>query len=182
MTSRRWCSDAWAMIEEFKGIRPTIDPTAWIHPQALVIGRVSLGPRVSVWPGAVLRGDIEPIEIGEESNIQDLTLAHTSGGVSPVRVGKRVVVGHRVILHGATVGDDALVGMGAILLDASELGAGSILGAGALLTEGTRIPPGQLALGVPAKVIRPVTAQETRRIREGAKVYLELMGEYQKKK
>ncbi|MBI3616184.1 MAG: gamma carbonic anhydrase family protein [Candidatus Omnitrophica bacterium] len=170
------------MIEPFEGTSPKIDPTAWVHPQALVIGRVILGPRVSIWPGAVLRGDIEPIEVGEESNVQDLCVAHTSGGVSPVRIGKRVVVGHRVILHGAIIGDDALVGMGSILLDGSELGAGSILAAGALLTEGTKIPPGQLAIGIPARVIRPVTAEETRRIREGAKEYLRLMAAYQKGK
>jgi carbonic anhydrase/acetyltransferase-like protein (isoleucine patch superfamily) len=170
------------MVEEFLGIKPTIDPTAWVHPQALVIGRVTLGSRVSVWPGAVLRGDIEPIEIGEESNIQDLCIAHTSRGVSSVRIGKRVVVGHRVILHGTTVGDDALIGMGAILLDGSVLGEGSILAAGSVLTEGKKIPPGQLAVGIPAKVIRPVTEQEQARIWEGAKIYLELMAAYQEGK
>ena len=168
------------MIEEFNGIKPTIDPSAWVHPQALVIGRVTLGPKVSIWPGAVLRGDIEAIEVGEESNIQDLCLAHTSGGI-PVKIGKRVVVGHRVVLHGTTVGDDALVGMGSILLDGSELGAGSILAAGALLKEGAKIPSGQLAVGIPARVIRPVTAEETRRIRAGAKEYLRLMAAYQGK-
>ena len=163
------------MIEEFGGVKPVIDPTAWIHPSAVVIGRVTLGRRVSIWPGAVLRGDILEIEVGEESNIQDLSVAHTSHGVAPVKIGRRVVVGHRVILHGTTVGDDALVGMGAILLDGSELGTGSILAAGSLLTEGTKIPPGQLAMGIPAKVIRPVTPAETTRIREGAKEYLQLM-------
>ena len=163
------------MIETFEGIQPVIDPSAWVHPSAVVVGRVTLGKRVSIWPGAVLRGDILEIEIGEESNIQDLCVAHTSHGVAPVRIGRRVVVGHRVILHGVTVGDDALVGMGAILLDGSELGAGSILAAGALLTEGAKIPPGQLAMGIPAKVIRPVTPAEASRIREGAKEYLQLM-------
>lgn len=168
------------MIEELNGVKPTLDPTAWVHPSAVVIGRVTLGRRVSIWPGAVLRGDILEIEVGEESSIQDLSVAHTSHGVAPVRIGRRVVVGHRVILHGTTVGDDALVGMGAILLDGSELGTGSILAAGALLTEGTKIPPGQLAMGIPAKVIRPVTAAETARIREGAKEYLALMAAYYK--
>ncbi len=168
------------VIEKFEGICPTVDPTAWVHPQALLIGRVTLGPRVSIWPGAVLRGDIEPIEVGEETNIQDLTIAHTSRGESLVKIGKRVVVGHRVILHGTTVGNDCLVGMGAILLDGSVLGEGSILAAGALLTEGTKIPPGSLAMGIPAKVIRPVTEAERTRVREGVKVYLELMKGYQK--
>ena len=168
------------MIEKLNGITPTIDPTAWIHPQALVIGKVTLGPRVSIWPGAILRGDIEPIEIGEGSNIQDLSIAHTSRGGAKVTIGRRVVVGHRVILHGTTVGDDALVGMGSILLDGSILGEGAILAAGALLPEGTKIPPGQLAVGIPAKVLRPVTEAERTRIREGAEIYLELMAQYKK--
>jgi carbonic anhydrase/acetyltransferase-like protein (isoleucine patch superfamily) len=169
------------MIEEFKGIRPTVDPSAWIHPQALVIGKVSLGPRVSIWPGAILRGDEEPIAIGEESNIQDLTIAHTSRGASPVVIGCRVTVGHRVILHGTRVGDDALIGMGAILLDGSEVGEGAIVAAGALLPEGAKVPPGKLAVGLPAKVIRDVTEAERSRVREGVKIYLDLMASYQRK-
>lgn len=169
------------MIESFNGIKPVIDPTAWVHPQALVIGRVTLGPRVSIWPGAVLRGDIEPIEIGQESNIQDLSLAHTSRGGAMVHIGKRVTVGHRVILHGTTVGDDALVGMGSILLDGSVLGEGAILAAGALVVEGAKVPPGYLAMGIPAKVIRPVTDAERTRMREGGKIYLELLEAYRTK-
>ena len=169
------------MIEEFNGVSPTIDPGAWVDPQAFVIGRVTLGPKVSVWPGAVLRGDIEPIEIGEESNIQDLTVAHTSRGVASVTIGKRVVVGHRVILHGTTVEDDALVGMGSILLDGSVLGKGAILAAGALLPEGAKIPPGKLAVGIPARVIRDVTELERQRIRDGSTIYLELMAVHQRR-
>ncbi|MBI1952527.1 MAG: gamma carbonic anhydrase family protein [Candidatus Omnitrophica bacterium] len=169
------------MIEPFQGKIPRMDPTAWVHPKALVIGRVTLGPRVSVWPGVVLRGDILPIEVGEESNLQDLTIAHTSGGAAPVVIGKRVTVGHRVILHGVKVGDDALIGMGSILLDGSEVGEGAILAAGALLAEGAKVPPGQLAVGIPARVIRPVKEEERRRIREGAKIYLELMEKYRER-
>ena len=169
------------MIESLNGIKPTIHPTAWVHPQAVVIGRVTLGPRVSIWPGTVLRGDLEPIEIGEESNIQDLSLAHTSRAGAPVKIGKRVTVGHRVILHGTTVGDGALVGMGSILLDGSELGEGAILAAGALLAEGAKIPPGSLAMGVPAKVVRPVSEAERTRMREGNKIYLELLESYREK-
>ncbi len=170
------------MIEVFEGVQPTIDPTAWVHPSAVVIGRVTLGRRVSIWPGAVLRGDMLEIDIGDESNIQDLTVAHTSHGVAPVRIGRRVVVGHRVILHGTKIGDNALIGMGAILLDGSQIGAGSLVAAGALVTEGMRIPPSSLAVGVPAKVIRPVTEAETQRIREGARQYLDLMAAYRKGK
>ncbi len=169
------------MIEEFQGVTPKIHPSAWVHASAVVIGRVTLGPRVSIWPGTVLRGDLEPIEVGEESNIQDLCVAHTSGGMSPVKIGKRVVVGHRVILHGAVVGDDALVGMGSILLDGSVLGEGAILAAGALLAEGATVPPGYLAMGMPAKVIRPVTDAERIRMREGATIYLELLEAHRKR-
>ena len=169
------------MTEEFDGVTPAIDPTAWVHPSAVVIGRVTLGRRVSIWPGVVLRGDILEIEIGDESNIQDLSVAHTSHGLAPVRIGRRVVVGHRAILHGTRIGDNALIGMGAILLDGSEIGAGTLIAAGALVTEGMRIPPSSLAVGVPAKVIRPVTEAETQRIREGAKQYLDLLAAYKKR-
>ena len=141
------------MIEAFDGVMPKIDPTAYVHPSAVVIGRVVLGPRVSIWPGCVLRGDIEPIEIEEGTSFQDLSVAHTSKGC-PVRIGKRVVVGHRATIHGAVVGDDSMVGMGANLLDGAELGAGCILAAGALLTEGKKIPPGSLAVGMQARVLR----------------------------
>ncbi len=167
------------MIEEFDGVKPKIDPTAFVHPSAVVIGRVTLGPRVSIWPGCVLRGDIEPIEIGEETSFQDQSVAHTSKGL-PVKIGKRVVVGHRATIHGAIVGDEAMVGMGANLLDGSELGAGSILAAGALLPEGRKIPPGSLAVGMPAKVVRPVTEQEKQRILHGAQDYVQRLMAYKK--
>lgn len=170
------------MIEPFNGIEPNIDPTAWVHPSAVVIGRVTLGRRVSIWPGTVLRGDILEIDIGDESNIQDLCVAHTSHGIAPVKIGRRVVVGHRVVLHGVSVGDNALIGMGSILLDGCTIGSGSIVAAGALVTEGARIPPNSLAVGVPAKVVRQVTEQETLRIREGAKQYLDLLAAYKNQK
>ena len=168
------------MIEVFDGVRPVIDPTAYVHPSAVVIGRVTLGPRVSIWPGCVLRGDIEPIEIGEETSFQDQSVAHTSRGF-PVKIGKRVVVGHRATIHGAVVGDEAMVGMGANLLDGSDLGAGSILAAGALLTEGKKVPPGMLAVGVPAKAIRPVTEEEKKRILHGAQDYVQRLAAYKKR-
>lgn len=165
------------MIEAFNGIAPQIHPTAWVHPSAVVIGRVKIGARASVWPGCVLRGDIEPIEIGEETSFQDLSVAHTSAGL-PVKIGKRVVVGHRATIHGAVVGDEAMVGMGANLLDGAQLGAGSILAAGALLPEGRKVPPGSLAVGIPAKVIRPVALEEKKRILRGAAEYVQRMEAY----
>lgn len=167
------------MIERFDGIAPVVDPTAWVHPSAVIIGRVILGPRVSVWPGCVLRGDIEPIEIGEESNLQDATICHTSQGL-PVRIGRRVLVGHRATIHGAVVGDGAMVGMGAILLDGAELGAGAILAAGALLPEGRKVPAGGVAVGIPAKMIRQMTEEERNRIRKGVEEYVQRMKTYKR--
>ena len=167
------------MIEAFNGVLPTIDPTAWVHPSAVVIGKVKIGARASIWPGCVLRGDIELIEIGEETSFQDQSVAHTSDGL-PVKIGRRVVVGHRALIHGAVVGDDSMVGMGASLLDGSELGAGSILAAGAVLTEGKKVPPGSVAVGIPAKVIRPVSPEEKKRIRQGAQEYIQRMEAYRK--
>ena len=132
-----------------------IDPTAWIAPGAVVLGDVTLGKDVSLWYGTVVRGDTERIVIGDETNIQDLSLVHADPGV-PCLIGQRVSVGHRVILHGCTVADDCLIGMGAILLNGVTIGAGSIVGAGAVLTEGKEIPPGSLVVGVPGRVLRPV--------------------------
>ena len=167
------------MTEEFNGVRPEVHPTAWVHPSAVVIGNVKIGARASIWPGCVLRGDIERIEIGEETSFQDLSVAHTSAGL-PVRIGARVVVGHRATIHGAIVGDEAMVGMGATLLDGAELGAGSILAAGALLAEGRKIPPGSLAVGIPARVVRPVTPEEKQRILGGAADYVQRITAYRK--
>lgn len=132
-----------------------IDPSAFIAPGAVVLGDVTLGPDASVWYNSVVRGDADRIEIGEGTNIQDLSMLHADPGV-PCVVGRRVTIGHRAILHGCTVEDDCLVGMGAILLNGVRVGAGSVVGAATLLTEGMQIPPGSLVLGVPGKVVRAV--------------------------
>ena len=132
-----------------------IDPSAYIAPGAQVLGAVSLGARASVWYNCVLRADMEPITIGAETNIQDLSMIHVDEGI-PCKIGARVGVGHRAILHGCTVEDDSLIGMGAILLNGVYVGTGSVIGAGAVLTEGTAVPAGSLVLGVPGKVVRPV--------------------------
>src|SRR5215217_9652578 len=136
---------------------PTIHPTAFVHPAAHVIGNVTIGARVSVWPTAVLRADSDAITIGEESNVQDGTIVHVDPGV-PCTIGARVAIGHRAIVHGATVGDDCLIGMGAILLNGVTVGSGSIVGAGALCPEGMVIPPDSLVLGIPGRVVRKTTA------------------------
>lgn len=132
-----------------------IDPTAFIAAGAVVLGDVHFGKDVSVWYNTVIRGDTERIAIGDETNIQDLSMVHADPGV-PCVVGRRVTVGHRAILHGCVVEDDCLIGMGAILLNGVRVGTGSVVGAGAVLAEGTQVPPGSLVLGVPGKVIRTV--------------------------
>ena len=151
----------------------SIHESAFVHPAAFVYGDVTLGPRVSVWPTAVLRGDTAPIVVGEDSNIQDGTILHVDPGV-PCTIGARVAVGHRAIIHGATVEDDCLIAMGAILLNHVHVGAGSIVGAGALCPEGMKIPPGSLVVGLPGKIVREVTDAERARIRRTVASYLQL--------
>ena len=144
--------------------QPTIDPTAFIAPSAMVLGDVTLAPRSSIWYQAVLRGDMAPIVIGEASNIQDGTIVHVDEG-KPALIGARVGVGHRVILHACTVEDECLIGMGAILLNDVHVGTGSVIAAGAVVPEGMRIPPGSLVMGVPARVTRHVDDGLRARIR-----------------
>ncbi len=141
-----------------------IHPTAFIAPGAVVLGDVTLGARASVWYGAVLRGDMAAIVVGEATNVQDGAIVHVDDG-KPTRIGARVGVGHRAILHGCTVEDDCLVGMGSILLNDVHLGAGSVVAAGAVVPEGTRVPPGSLVVGVPARVTRSVDDALRERIR-----------------
>jgi carbonic anhydrase/acetyltransferase-like protein (isoleucine patch superfamily) len=150
-----------------------IHPTAYVHPGAHVIGDVTLGARVSVWPTAVLRGDNDAIVIGEDCNVQDGTIVHVDPGL-PCTIGRRVAIGHRAIVHGATIADDCLIGMGAILLHRVVVGSGSIVGAGAVCREGMEIPPNSLVVGVPARVIRETTDAERARIAHTVRAYLEL--------
>ncbi|MGE3819784.1 MAG: gamma carbonic anhydrase family protein [Isosphaeraceae bacterium] len=149
-----------------------IDPTAFLAPGCIVLGDVAIGKNASVWYQAVVRGDTERIVIGEDTNIQDLSMIHADPGV-PCLIGDRVTVGHRVILHGCVVGDDCLIGMGAILLNGVRLGAGCVVGAGALLKEGMEVPPGSLALGVPARVLKPVDDDLRARVDHSWRHYVE---------
>lgn len=129
------------------------DGDFWVAPDANVIGRVVLESGVSVWFGATLRGDNEPIRVGEGSNIQENTVIHTDPGF-PVSIGRNVTIGHKAMIHGCTIGDGALIGMGATVLNGAVIGEGSLIGAGALVTEGKEIPPGSLVMGMPGKVVR----------------------------
>ena len=142
----------------------------WIHETAVVLGRVSLGEDVSVWPTAVIRGDVERIEIGARSNVQDGAVIHADEGI-PTIIGADCVIGHRAVVHGTVLEDGVLVGMGAVLLNRVRVGAGSIIGAGAVVTEGTQIPPGSLVLGVPAKVVRALSAEQQAAIKDNAARY-----------
>ena len=152
---------------------PSVHSTAWVAPNATVLGDVTIGEEASVWFGAVLRGDINRIVIDPRTNLQDGTVIHLADDF-PTLVGEFVTVGHRAVLHACTVGDEVLVGMGAIVLDGAEIGARSIIGAGALVTGGRRIPPGSLVVGSPAKVIRSLTLDEQAGIRARAGKYVAL--------
>ena len=154
-----------------------VHPTAFIHPLAVILGDVTLGARVSVWPTAVLRGDSDSITIGDDSNVQDGTIIHADHGV-PTTIGNRVAIGHRAIVHGSTIEDDCLIGMGAILLNGVHVGSGSIVGAGAVVREGMRIPPNSLVLGVPGRVTRETTPDERERIKSTVDAYLSLQEEH----
>jgi carbonic anhydrase/acetyltransferase-like protein (isoleucine patch superfamily) len=140
-----------------------IDQTAFIARGSIVLGDVHLGKESSVWYNTVIRGDTDRIEIGEATNVQDLSMVHADPGV-PCLVGNRVTVGHRVILHGCNIEDDCLIGMGAILLNKVTVGRGSVIGAGALLLEGMEVPPGSLVVGAPGRIVRPVDEALRKRI------------------
>jgi len=143
----------------------------FIAPDAAVIGHVELGEHSSVWFGAVLRGDNEPIRIGARSNIQDGSVAHTDPSF-PTTVGEDVTVGHRAVLHGCTVEDGCTIGMGAILLNGSRVGARSLVAAGALLPEGRAYPPGSLIIGVPGRQVRLLSDEERAEVARGADTYV----------
>jgi carbonic anhydrase/acetyltransferase-like protein (isoleucine patch superfamily) len=143
----------------------------WIAPTAAVIGRVQIGKNVSVWFGAVLRGDNDFIAIGENSNIQDNSVVHTDPG-QPVTVGANVTVGHNVILHSTSIGDNSLIGMGATLLNRSRIGKNCIVGANALVTEGKAFDDGMLIVGSPARALRPLGETELALLKAAAEVYV----------
>ncbi len=151
---------------------PRFDPSAFVVPDATVIGDVILGEEASVWFGAVLRGDINRIVIGARSNIQDGAIIHLADNF-PAIVGDLVTVGHSAIVHACTVDDEVLIGMGAIILDGAEIGARSIIGANTLVTAGTKVPPGSLVLGSPGKVVRTLHAEEQSAIKRWALKYVE---------
>jgi carbonic anhydrase/acetyltransferase-like protein (isoleucine patch superfamily) len=158
------------MIEKYLEVEPKLGNDVYVAPTALVLGRVTLGERASVWPGAVLRGDINEIIIGEYTNIQDLCVGHVEDDL-PLVVGAYVTAGHGAILHACEVGDGCLVGMGAVILNGAKVGDGTIVGASSLVPPGKEVPPGVLVLGAPAKVVRKLSEEETAHNRYWAEKY-----------
>jgi len=152
------------------GAAPKLGDGAWTAPSADLIGDVRLGARANVWFGAVIRADNTPIILGEETNFQDCAIGHSDPG-APLTIGARVTVGHQAILHGCTVADDCLVGMGAKILNGAFLGPECLVGAGALITEGKRFEEGGLIVGVPARLVRPLTDAEKQGLRLSAAHY-----------
>jgi carbonic anhydrase/acetyltransferase-like protein (isoleucine patch superfamily) len=162
------------MIRSFRGAVPRIAASAYVDHSAQVIGNVTIGERASIWPNATLRGDMNAISIGEETNIQDNSVLHVDAPDHPLVIGNRVTAGHSVVLHGCTIEDDALIGIGAIILNGARIGSGSIVAAGTLVVEGAQIPPNSMVMGVPGKIRREVTEEERERFRANAQRYVKL--------
>ncbi|GAB4215229.1 MAG: gamma carbonic anhydrase family protein [Sandaracinaceae bacterium] len=158
-------------VYPYKAIHPRLDPSCFVAPTASVVGDVVVGAESSIWYGAVLRGDVMPIRIGARTSIQDNSVVHATGGWHDAIIGDDCTVGHGVILHGCRIGSRVLVGMGTIVLDEADVGDQVMIGAGSLVTARTRIPPGVLVHGRPAKVIRDLRPDEVERILEAAELY-----------
>lgn len=165
------------MIYALDGRAPTLGQGVFVAPNAVVVGDVHLADDVSVWFGAVLRGDVERLAIGRGTNIQDNAVCHSDPG-SPLVVGADVTVGHGVILHGCTVGDGALIGMGASVLNDARIGRNCLVGANALVTEGKVFGDGMLIVGSPARAVRPLTAEELARLSGSPARYVERARQY----
>jgi carbonic anhydrase/acetyltransferase-like protein (isoleucine patch superfamily) len=167
------------MVRPYRSIHPVIHPTAFVDASAQVIGDVEIGAESSVWMNAVIRGDVNVIRIGARTNIQDLTLVHVMRETHPAVVGDDVTIGHSAVVHGCTIEDRCLIGMGAILLNGCRIGTGSIVAAGALVPEGMQVPPGSMVMGVPGKVHRALTPEETASITRYADNYVRYRLDFQ---
>ena len=153
------------------GFEPQIGEGAWVAPSADLIGNVRLGPRASIWFGAVLRGDNTPLDLGEETNFQDGAIGHSDPGF-PLTIGTNCTVGHNVILHGCTIEDGALIGMGSIVMNGARIGRNSIVGAGSVITEGKQFPERSLIIGAPARAIRTLEPEQVEAMTRGAGFYV----------
>ncbi|RYH12056.1 gamma carbonic anhydrase family protein [Tropicimonas sp. IMCC6043] len=160
------------MIYALAGVTPEIADSAWVAPDANLIGKVTLEEAASVWFGCTLRGDNERIRIGAGSNVQENCVLHTDMGF-PLVVGRNCTIGHKVMLHGCTIGDTSLIGMGAIVLNGARIGRNCLIGAGALITEGKEIPDNSLVMGAPGKVVRQLDEAAAARLLDSALRYQE---------
>ena len=152
-------------------VKPDLHETVWVAETASVVGRIIMAENSSVWFGAVMRGDNEPITIGARSNVQDNAVLHSDPG-QPLTIGEDVIVGHQAMLHGCTIGDGCLIGIGATVLNGAKIGAGSIIGAHALVTEGKEIPPNSLVVGAPGRVMKTLGEAEAKMLKLNAEVYV----------
>lgn len=168
------------MVRNLGGKIPRIAASAYVDPQAVVIGDVTIGEHSSIWPCAVARGDCHWIRIGSRTSIQDGSVLHVEQDKHPLSVGDNVTVGHNVILHGCTVESDCLIGMGSIILNGAKIGRGSVIAAGTVIAEGAEVPPGSVFMGIPGKFRRTVTDAERKRIVEGAQHYVDYKNAYKK--
>lgn len=167
-----------AVILPFKGVYPTIHETAWIAPTGTVIGDTHIGDSSNVWFGAVLRGDVHHIRVGDFTNIQDNAVIHVTTGKFPCIIGSRVTIGHSAVVHACTLEDECLVGMGAVVLDGAVVESGAMVAAGAVVSPGKRVPSGHIWSGIPAKQLRPLTAEETQYLAWSATHYANLAKQY----
>lgn len=165
------------MIMKFKEFYPKIDSTAWVAPSADVIGNVEIGKNSSIWFGCVLRGDVNEIKIGNNTNVQDLSMIHMDTNSKTV-LGDNVTIGHKVMLHGCTIENNCLIGMSATILDNAIIGEGSIVGANSLVTQGKKFPPKSLIMGSPAKVVKQLTEEDVDGLIKHAGHYVDYKNDY----
>lgn len=166
------------MILSFRGKTPQIPDSCFIAPSVDIVGDVCLGEDTNVWFGAIIRGDMHYVSIGQRTNIQDGVTVHVTTNEAATEIGSDVTIGHNAIIHGCTIEDKCLIGMGATIMDKSVIGSGSIIGAGALVAPGTIIPPRSLCVGLPAKIIRSISDAEFKSILESSAHYVEFAREY----
>jgi len=172
------------MIKPFKHHQPQLGQRVFVDDTAVVIGKVTLGDDVSVWPLTVIRGDVHTITIGRQSNVQDGSVLHVTSPKPhvpegfPLVIGEQVTIGHKVMLHGCTIGDRCLIGMGAIVLDGAVIENDVLLGAGSLVAPGKRLTRGGLYQGIPARRVRDLSEQEIARFVDGAEHYVDLKNQY----
>lgn len=158
-------------LYQLDGVSPELGEGAWVADSAQVIGNVRLAPNASVWFGAVLRGDMDAIRVGRNSNVQDNSVLHADDGV-PLTIGDDVTIGHQVMLHGCTIGDNTLIGIQSVILNGAKIGRNCIVGAGSVVTEGKEFPDNSLILGAPARVVRTLDEAAARRIAQSAEHYV----------